>query len=367
MSLNNVVAPGFQMADPDLTTLSGLAQANSNFIVSDGNKWVIEVPATARTSMGLTIGTNVQAFDANLEAIAGLTSAANKGIQFTGSGAAAVYGLTAAGKALLDDADAAAQRETLELGTAAVLDLAIGIGDGNVTTCNETVDNGDFLKINGTKIEGRSAAEVLSDISGQAFDSKLTDISNLGNTSSRVFGIASGSSTVSLLEYGTVCFLKGTKITLPDYSQVNIEDLTLDDEVLTYNIDVISEIKNKNILKNVEYSNMDGRFSKSGIRNIWINPTDSYLIINDKLNITKNHIIHFKRDNNHYFRYAEHLSIGDELFTDKDKYESVKSIKEVKENINVYNFELDKDNTYFAENYLVHHYCELCSGYANII
>ena len=49
----------------------------------------------------------------NLQALAGLTSAADKGIQFTGSGAAATYDLTAAGKALLDDANAAAQRSTL--------------------------------------------------------------------------------------------------------------------------------------------------------------------------------------------------------------------------------------------------------------
>lgn len=49
----------------------------------------------------------------NLEAIRGLTSAADKGIQFSGSGAAAVYDLTTAGKALLDDADAAAQRTTM--------------------------------------------------------------------------------------------------------------------------------------------------------------------------------------------------------------------------------------------------------------
>ena len=39
----------------------------------------------------------------NLPAIAGLTSAADKGIQFSGSGTAAVYDLTAAGKALLDE------------------------------------------------------------------------------------------------------------------------------------------------------------------------------------------------------------------------------------------------------------------------
>ena len=185
-------------------------------------------------------------------------------------------------------------------------------------------------------------------------------------------GVVLGNSTgsaggITEITFANVCFLKGTKITLPDYSQKNIEDLTLADNVLTYNIDEISNIKDKKVLKNVQLDSMNGKISQSGIRNIWINPTDSYLIINDKLKVTKNHIIHFKRDNQHYFRFADHLTIGDELMNDKEVYESVKDIKEIHEKTNVYNFELDKDNTYFAENYLVHHYCELCSGYSKII
>ena len=46
--------------------------------------------------------------------------------------------------------------------------LSTGISNGNLPVFTTGVADDDFLRVAGTSIEGRSAAEVLSDIGGQA-------------------------------------------------------------------------------------------------------------------------------------------------------------------------------------------------------
>jgi hypothetical protein len=126
------------VTDTELGYVSGVTSAIQTQLgtklTASNNLSDVSSTATARTNLGLAIGTNVQAYDAELAAIAGLTSAANKGIQFTGSGTASVFDLTTAGLALLDDASASAQRTTLGLGTIATQDASnVALTGGTIT------------------------------------------------------------------------------------------------------------------------------------------------------------------------------------------------------------------------------------------
>lgn len=62
---NLVIGTDVQAWDAQLDDIAALAVTDGNIIVGDGTNWVAESGATARTSLGLTIGTDVQAYDAN--------------------------------------------------------------------------------------------------------------------------------------------------------------------------------------------------------------------------------------------------------------------------------------------------------------
>lgn len=72
--------------------------------------------ADARANLG------VQAASDTLDSLSDLTLAADKGLYSTGADTLALFDLTTAGRALLDDADASTQRTTLGLGTASLMD-----------------------------------------------------------------------------------------------------------------------------------------------------------------------------------------------------------------------------------------------------
>ena len=117
--------------------------------------------STTRTNLGVAIGSDVQAYDAGLASIAGLTTAANKVIYTTASDTYAVADFTAFGRSLVDDADAAAARTTLGLGTAAT--QTVGTSANNVVQLDGSarlpaVDGSQLTNINFTEQDPQALA-----------------------------------------------------------------------------------------------------------------------------------------------------------------------------------------------------------------
>jgi len=103
-----------------LTQLTPLASTDIAYIVR---------PSVTTTQYKGTLSDIINIYP-GLTSIGGLTTSANQMIYATASDTYATTALTAAGRALLDDADAAAQRVTLGLGTTATQEsFIIAIGD----------------------------------------------------------------------------------------------------------------------------------------------------------------------------------------------------------------------------------------------
>lgn len=144
-----VVGVDVQAYDAGLQSLAGIATTGADRLIyatatdvyttsaftAFGRSLVDDVDASAsRTTLGLVIGTNVQAYDAGLLSIAAATTAADKFLYTTALDVYAVATITTFGRSLVDDSTAAAARTTLEIGKVAStlaggrLTLVTGVG-----------------------------------------------------------------------------------------------------------------------------------------------------------------------------------------------------------------------------------------------
>lgn len=165
----------YQPISSNLTSLSGIsysANTLSLFASADFAAW--------RTGLSLVPGTHVQTQDTELQALAGLTSAADRLPYFTGSGTASLATFTSSARSLLDDASTTAMRTTLALGSSDSptffgLNLS-GLTVGNFSFATSTMSSTGAINISSG---GTNTNVVLNPIGSGVVDVSTSRITNV--------------------------------------------------------------------------------------------------------------------------------------------------------------------------------------------
>jgi hypothetical protein len=182
----------------------------TDLAIADGGTGA-STASVARTNLGVAIGTNVQAYDAGLQSISGLTTTADQMIYTTSSDTYATTSLTSAGRALLDDADASAQRTTLGLGTLATQNAnSVAITGGTISGISNLSDPGTSLQYTFSTTTtdsdpGSGLVRLNNATQNAATEIYIDDEDSDGTDVSGVIGLlAGGNNPSSVLGYVTI-------------------------------------------------------------------------------------------------------------------------------------------------------------------
>ena len=190
----------------------------------------------------------------------------------------------------------------------------------------------------------------------------------MNSSSDSMVSVVEANDTLKLYSFSQVCFLPGTKITLSDKIKINIENLKKGDTLLSYKLDDMPPY-NKSVDVLSWFSEEDkGEFTESEVTNIWSDISPGYIILNDNLHVTHEHLIFTKMDDEFTWLSAKEIRVGDIVFTDKGEYEEITKVERIKREVTVYNLRVTSSAmNYFSDSYLVHNasLCDECAAKNN--
>ena len=215
-NLGLVIGTDVQAYDAQLADIAGLTPTDNGVVIGNGTNFVVESGSTLKTSLGLTIGTDVQAYDAQLTDIAGLTPSDGNFIVGDGTNFIAESGSTA--------------RTSLGLGSIATQDSSnVTITGGSVTGITDlaVADGGTGAstaanaRVNLLPSYTGNAGKVLAVASGAA-DVEWITVSGGGGTGDVTGPSSSTDNTVPRFDGSTGKIIQTSGVTINDANEFTV-------------------------------------------------------------------------------------------------------------------------------------------------